>query len=168
MIFLGLGSNLGDKRSNIIRALNRLTATGDIQIRQVSSLYETEPMGFLEQPSFFNAVAAIETPQPPQALLHTCLAVEKELGRIRVAHWGPRTIDIDLLLYHDQVIQSEALTLPHPQMHLRPFVLIPLLEIAPGLKLSGQGLPELLAACEPVAVVPVERIGWSVEKHEYQ
>lgn len=167
MIFLGLGSNLGDKRSHIVLALNRLTAAG-VRICQVSSLYETEPMGFLEQPSFFNAVAAVETPQLPLDLLHTCLAVEKELGRVRVVHWGPRTIDIDLLLYHDQVIQSDALTLPHPQMHLRPFVLIPLLEIAPGLKLSGRSLPELLAACEPVAVVLAGRTGWSVEKHEYQ
>lgn len=130
MILLGLGSNIGDRESNIINAIRKLESTGKISIEKVSSLYSTEPVGVQDQPEFLNAVIAIDTNLSPGELLTVCLNVEKTMGRTRNERWGPRNIDIDILTYRDVVINSRKLCLPHPYLHERNFVLIPLNEIA--------------------------------------
>jgi len=154
MIALGLGSNLGNRAENIMNALNCLCANYPITLLQVSSLYETAPVGFLNQPSFLNAVAEIQTLLDPLSLLEACLQTEKLLGRIRDIKWGPRSIDIDLLLYHAIRLESEALTLPHPFLHERRFVLEPLLEIAQDAMLvDGQTAAQMLTQLEDKAEV---------------
>lgn len=146
MIILGLGSNLGSRSDNIINALNFLSANNPIIIQQVSSLYETAPIGFLSQPPFLNAVAEIQTSLEPFSLLEACLQTEKLMGRIRDIRWGPRIIDIDLLFYHNVKMQSETLILPHPCLHERRFVLQPLAEITSDILVgNGQTIAELLA-----------------------
>lgn len=130
MIFLGLGSNIGEREENILAALRALRSHEAIEVKIVSSLYETEPFGVKEQPDFLNAVAGIATNLSPQQLLTECLQIEKVLGRIRDKRWAPRVIDIDLLLYHNEIIESENLTIPHKFLTERKFVLVPLAEIA--------------------------------------
>ncbi len=132
--FLSLGSNLGDRESNIRRALD-LLARRNVCIVRVSSMYETEPVGFTDQPDFINAVAEVDTDLSPPELLHTVLGVEREMGRVRNLRWGPRVIDIDILLYDELRVDTEELTIPHPRMMERAFVLAPLAETAPDLVL---------------------------------
>ena len=129
--YIGIGSNVGDRKENIRRALAMLERAG--RVAKVSSLYCTDPVGRAEQGEFLNAVAALETDLPPSQLLIRCSAIEYELGRQRGMRWGPRTIDLDILLYGDQRVQDldPALTVPHPLMAERRFVLVPLAEIAP-------------------------------------
>lgn len=149
MIALGLGSNLGNRSDNIINALNYLSANNPITILQVSSLYETAPVGFLDQPSFLNVVTEIQTELEPLSLLEACLQTEKMMGRTRNIRWGPRSIDIDLLFYHTIKVESEALTLPHPCLHERRFVLEPLAEIASDIVIGeGQTVSQSLAKLE--------------------
>ena len=136
--FIGLGSNLGDRLGNIARALERLGRAPGTDVVQVSSMYATEPVGKADQPEFFNAVAELRTGQEPGELLDTCLAVERELGRVRRERWGPRTIDLDILVYDELRADGPRLQLPHPRMCERAFVLIPLAEIAPGLVIDGR------------------------------
>lgn len=148
MIFLGLGSNLGDREGNIASALDILAAHPQIRLHLVSALYQTAPVGYTDQPDFLNAVAGIETSLSPQELLDVCLETERRLGRVRTQRWGPRTIDIDLLVFDDLVCQSERLNLPHPRMKERCFVLMPLAEIAPDVQLPGGQTPrQLLQSC---------------------
>ena len=128
--FLSLGSNLGDRAKNLADAAKRIERFALVQKR--SSLYETEPVGVREQPWFLNCVLQIETELEPVELLHALLNVERAMGRERNVPKGPRNIDIDLLLYDDQIINTAELTLPHPAMHERRFALQPLAEIAPG------------------------------------
>jgi 2-amino-4-hydroxy-6-hydroxymethyldihydropteridine diphosphokinase len=144
--YLGLGSNLGDRRKNLAEAVRRLHAGPAIQVAQVSPVYESSPVGVIAQPDFLNLVVQVATPQTPHELLAECLRIETDLGRVRQERWGPRTIDIDLLLYGDARIDDERLTVPHPQMHERSFVIVPLAEIAPELKLDGKPISELAAA----------------------
>jgi 2-amino-4-hydroxy-6-hydroxymethyldihydropteridine diphosphokinase len=132
--YLSLGANLGDRAGNLAAALARLEAAG-VRVERVSSLYETAPVGGPPQPPYLNLVARVETSLPPRELLRLCLAVEAELGRVRTVHWGPRTVDIDLLLYEGATSDDLELTLPHPRMAERQFVLVPLAEIAPDLRL---------------------------------
>ncbi|MDI3316650.1 MAG: 2-amino-4-hydroxy-6-hydroxymethyldihydropteridine diphosphokinase [Bacillota bacterium] len=135
--FLGLGSNLGEREEALRSALRLLGAEAGIRVRRVAGLWETEPLGFREQPWFLNTVAEVETGLPPEELLARALAVEARLGRVRGLRWGPRTIDIDLL-WLDGVERSGAeLTLPHPRMQERAFVLAPLAELEPDLRLGG-------------------------------
>jgi 2-amino-4-hydroxy-6-hydroxymethyldihydropteridine diphosphokinase len=129
IVYIGLGSNAGDKMATCLRALELLGKKG--RVMRVSSFYCTEPVGFPDQESFLNAVAEIETTLSPLALLAACHVIEDELGRRRLLRWGPRTIDLDILLYGDQVIDNAELTIPHPLMATRRFVLVPLGEIAP-------------------------------------
>ena len=129
-IFLGLGSNLGDREKNIMQATYLLAEHPGITVEKVSSLYETQPVGLTDQSYFLNAVLWISTNFSPENLLKLCLAVESQLGRTRKIHWGPRCIDIDLLVYGEVIMTTDLLTLPHPYMHKRRFVLIPLQEIA--------------------------------------
>jgi 2-amino-4-hydroxy-6-hydroxymethyldihydropteridine diphosphokinase len=130
-VFLGLGSNVGDRASTIAKAIQELSALPDATFIRSSSLYETEPWGNHDQPAFLNAVVEIATQMQPHELLSNTLAIEARLGRVREERWGPRTMDIDILLYDDLVMDDSILTIPHPRMRERRFVLVPLLEIAP-------------------------------------
>ena len=133
--YLSLGSNLGDREANVRKALDLLADR--MTLMKVSSLYETAPIGVTDQNDFFNAVALIETDLDPTDLLDAILDIEKIVGRVRNLRWGPRVIDIDILLYDDVEISTLELTIPHPEMMNRAFVLIPLAEIAPDLELPG-------------------------------
>lgn len=128
--YIGIGSNVGDKEGNCRKAMGLLTEAG--RVIGTSSLYLTEPVGYKEQEDFINAVAAVETGHSPADLLAICRSIEDEMGRIRTVPWGPRTIDLDILLYGDAVVELPNLVIPHPLMATRKFVLAPLVEIAPG------------------------------------
>lgn len=128
-VFLALGSNLGDRRANIEGALARFGSTG-VCVLRISSFYQTEPVGYRPQPWFFNCAAEVETDLMPLQLLRRCQAIQRELGRRPGMRNGPRAIDIDILLYDNAVIHSSELTIPHPHMAERRFVLVPLSEIA--------------------------------------
>jgi 2-amino-4-hydroxy-6-hydroxymethyldihydropteridine diphosphokinase len=129
--FVGLGSNLADPIQQVSRALDALDKLPQTRVLHRSSLYRSAPVGYLEQPDFINAVAQLETTLAPRALLDALLALELECGRTREFVNAPRTLDLDVLLYDDLLHHEHGLTIPHPQMHLRSFVLQPLLEIAP-------------------------------------
>ena len=143
LAYVGLGSNLGDRRALIAGALDRL------QPRRVSSIVETEPWGVTDQPRFLNAVAEIETELAPGALLDRLLDLERDLGRVRAERWGARTMDLDLLLYGDRQMNTPSLTVPHPRLHERLFVLEGLAELCPDLRVPGpdRTVRELLEAC---------------------
>ncbi|CAH1658423.1 2-amino-4-hydroxy-6-hydroxymethyldihydropteridinepyrophosphokinase [Hyphomicrobiales bacterium] len=143
--YICLGSNLGDKRATIARALDVLAQVSGIAVTARSSDYRTPPWGKLDQDWFVNACARIDTALTPEALLAQCLAVERQLGRERRERWGPRVIDIDLLTYGDRVIATDSLTLPHPHLTQRAFVLVPLCEIAPKLTINGRPVANWLA-----------------------
>ena len=127
--YVALGSNLGDREENLRSALIHLSAN-DVQVVKVSTFIETEPYGVTDQPGFVNAVCQVETNLAPLELLRLLLSIEQEMGRVRLRRWGERNIDLDLLLYEDACVVSEELTLPHPDMQNRDFVLLPLAEIA--------------------------------------
>lgn len=129
--YIGLGSNLGDRLSYCQRAAEAIRHFQDTTLIRLSSYYETEPLEVSDQDWFINGVVAIRTALPPQELLSACQKVEENLGRKRMIRYGPRTIDLDLLLYGQRVVGTDRLTLPHPKLHLRRFVLVPLVEIAP-------------------------------------
>jgi len=132
--YVALGANLGDRRANILSALARLRAIDGVRVTKVSSLLENPAIGGpADSPPFLNAAAEIETTLPARQLLHALLDVERQLGRERREKWGPRVIDLDLLLYGDRVVDESELHVPHPLMHERLFVLQPLAEIAPEL-----------------------------------
>ncbi|MDF2929615.1 MAG: folK [Anaerospora sp.] len=140
--YIGLGSNMGDRERYLREAVARLATVDGIQISRVSSMYETEPVGFTDQPPFLNAVAVIETILSAEQLLSACMKVERSLLRVRDVRWGPRTIDMDILLYGNSHICSPELTVPHPRLHERLFVIIPLLEVEPMLTLNGKTLEQ--------------------------
>ena len=127
--YVALGSNLGDREENLRTALKHLQENG-VDVIKTSTFIETEPYGVTDQPGFVNAVCQVETELAPLELLRLLLSIEQEMGRVRLRRWGERNIDLDLLLYEDAVLESEELTLPHPDMQNRDFVLIPLAEIA--------------------------------------
>lgn len=132
IVYVGLGSNLGDRLLLLARAVH-LLATPRVKIGAVSSVYETAPQGIIDQPSFLNLVVQVETDLPPRELLGHTQAIEAELGRVRDLRWGPRTVDLDILLYGDQVLDEDGFQIPHAQMVQRAFVLVPLLELNPDL-----------------------------------
>jgi 2-amino-4-hydroxy-6-hydroxymethyldihydropteridine diphosphokinase len=144
---VGLGSNLDDPVQQVVRALDVLAAHPDLRLLRRSRLYRSMPWGRADQPAFINAVAEIETALAPQALLQTLLDIERGLGRIRedTPRWGPRVIDLDLLLYDDRIIDEDGLRVPHPHLHERAFVLLPLNELGPERIIPGHAtVAELL------------------------
>ena len=146
-VFVGLGSNLDDPQDQILRALQALDGLPHTRMLARSSLYRSAPVGYLEQPDFINAVAQLETALSPRALLDALLGLERESGRTREFRNAPRTLDLDVLLYDDLRCHEHGLTIPHPQMHLRAFVLRPLLEIAPACVIPGIGKAEEALQC---------------------
>lgn len=135
--YLALGANLGDRLANLQRAVDELAATPGIRVVRSSRVYETEPVGGPEQPEYLNAVLEVETDLDPHAVLEACLAVEARMGRVRTERWGPRPIDVDVLTYGTETIDEPDLTVPHPRMHERGFVLVPLAELDADPPLPG-------------------------------
>ena len=144
-VYLGLGSNLGNRQANMEKALKLLDDT--LQIELISSVYETEPVGYVEQPMFLNAVCRGQTELGPLQLLSLVKGIEVSLGRVSSFPNAPRPIDLDIIFYGDMIMQTPELTIPHPRLEERAFVLIPLLEITPDLchPLSGESLKDLVA-----------------------
>jgi 2-amino-4-hydroxy-6-hydroxymethyldihydropteridine diphosphokinase len=155
--YVGIGSNLRDPLVQVRAAIVALGAIDSTRVSACSSLYRSTPVGFAEQPDFINAVAALDTVQDARSLLDCLLAIEQARGRERTLPNGPRVLDLDLLLFDDVRVGGESLTVPHPRMHVRAFVLIPLIEIAPRIIVPGHGSAvELLARVEQTGI---ERIG---------
>ena len=145
--YVGLGANLGPREITLLRAIGLLGSEPGVEVLEVSRLRETDPVGNVDQPEFLNGAVAVETSLSPRELLDALLRVERELGRVRDGtQWGPRTIDLDLLVYGDEVVDEPELRVPHPRLHERRFALEPLAELEPGLVVPGHGaVSELLA-----------------------
>ena len=138
--YVGLGANIGDRAATLSRAVELLSAEDNVEVLVVSSFRETDPVGVVDQPPFLNGAAVLETALDPRELLDTLLRVERELGRVRDGtRWGPRTIDLDLLLYDERTLDEPGLRVPHPRLHERRFALEPLAELAPSVEIPGQG-----------------------------
>lgn len=149
--FLGLGSNLGDRLDHLQRAVDLLHDTDGVRVDGVSSVYETEPVGGPEQGAFLNVAVRVASRRGPWRLLRACQAVERKLGRVREVRWGPRTIDVDILLYEGRVVALPGLEIPHPRLAERPFALVPLIEVAPGETMpDGRRLSSLLVDLAPI------------------
>jgi 2-amino-4-hydroxy-6-hydroxymethyldihydropteridine diphosphokinase len=147
LVYIGLGSNLGDREATIRRALELLAADGAIEVEAVSSLRETEPVGYVDQPRFLNGAAALRTELAPRAVLERLQQVEAALGRDRTGRrFGPRTIDLDLLLYDGVQVDEPGLEIPHPRLVERRFVLEPLAELDSTLEVPGRGSVQALLA----------------------
>ncbi len=144
--FIGLGSNLGDREASLRQALEHLAQAPETVVVRASSLYDTEPVGVEDQPHFLNAVAQLETQLTPRQLLWNLMLIERRLGRVRAQRWGPRTIDLDLLLYEDAIIEDDDFQVPHPELSKRSFVLVPLVELEPLLvhPVTGETMLALL------------------------
>lgn len=147
LAYIGLGSNLEDPLAQVIRAFDELASIPSTSLLARSAIYTSRPVG-PEQPDFINAAALLDTQLAPLALLDALQAIEQAHQRVRIQHWGPRTLDLDLLLYADHIIQHERLTVPHHYLTQRSFVLYPLADITPNLRLpDGTPLPDLLSRC---------------------
>ena len=156
--YVGMGANLGEPRAQLLAAWDALGRIEDTRAIERSSLYRSAPIGYAEQPAFLNCVAKLETALPPHALLAQLQQIERNLGRERSFRNAPRTIDLDLLLYGSETLETPGLTLPHPRMHERAFVLVPLLELDGDAMIPGRGkAAHLLRAC---VGQPVERVDW--------
>lgn len=163
--YLGLGSNLGDRMGNLGAALKMLETGGDCEVAAVSSAYLTRPVGVEDQPDFVNAVAVVRTTLSPAQLLQRCLDVESRLGRRRTLRWGPRVIDIDILTYsvcsESVAVREDSLSIPHPRMMERAFVLVPLAEIAPDLLLvDGSTALQAAGRVDREGVRPIADSRW--------
>ncbi|MGR6981544.1 2-amino-4-hydroxy-6-hydroxymethyldihydropteridine diphosphokinase [Testudinibacter sp. P27/CKL/0425] len=156
--YIALGSNLATPIEQLKSAVSSLENLTQTELIAVSSFYRSKPLGPQDQPDFVNAVATIETELSPLALLDALQQIEQQQGRVRLRRWGERTLDLDILLYGDQVIQSERLTVPHYDMHNREFVIVPLYEIAPHLQLpSGKKLSEYVIQFEKNSMEVIEQ-----------
>lgn len=158
---IGMGANLGDRAATLREAVSRLARLGCITA--VSSLYETDPVGYREQPPFLNAVVALETALAPTDLFHALIEIERDLGRRRTFRNAPRTLDLDVLLVGELIFETKDLTLPHPRMHERAFVLVPLAEIAPHAihPVLGLSISDVLSALpDQGAIEPWAKPGW--------
>jgi len=137
--YVGLGANLGAREETLRRALELLAAADGVSLLAVSQLRETEPVGVVDQPPFLNGAAALKTTHTARELLDLLLTIEASLGRVREERWGPRTVDLDLLVYGDEIVDAPGLRVPHPHLHERRFALEPLAELAPELDVPGRG-----------------------------
>ncbi|GBF32120.1 2-amino-4-hydroxy-6-hydroxymethyldihydropteridine pyrophosphokinase [Desulfocucumis palustris] len=137
--YIGLGSNMGDKEANIRQAVEMVANIPGVLVTGVAPLYKTEPLGFTRQDWFLNTVAEIGTDVAPLSLLHSLQEIENKMGRVRTIHWGPRTIDLDMLLYGRECINLPELTVPHPRMGERAFVLVPLSRLKQDISIPGLG-----------------------------
>ncbi|MBN4073906.1 MAG: 2-amino-4-hydroxy-6-hydroxymethyldihydropteridine diphosphokinase [Gammaproteobacteria bacterium] len=156
--YIGFGGNVGDVVSNIATARRALDELFRVNVLKHSSLYVSKPHGDVEQDDYINAVSAYHTSLSPSQLLKEMIVIENRLGRVREVRWGPRTIDIDLLLHGEQIVDTDILTLPHPLIYEREFVLYPLNEISPSLFIPEQGmLPVLMEFCPPNDLYMLER-----------
>jgi 2-amino-4-hydroxy-6-hydroxymethyldihydropteridine diphosphokinase len=148
--YIALGSNVGDRLAFLRSAVARLGDTPDLQITHLSSVYETEPIGVTDQRWFLNAVVEVDTSLDAPCLLVHTQAIERGLARVTTRHWGPRTIDLDILLFGDLTLHTPSLTIPHPELHRRAFVMMPLLELAPGIRLpDGTAVAACLESLAP-------------------
>ncbi|MBQ0140070.1 MAG: 2-amino-4-hydroxy-6-hydroxymethyldihydropteridine diphosphokinase [Kurthia sp.] len=145
--YISLGSNMGDKVESLRQAVELLHQNSSIEVTKVSSIYDTDPVGYEDQDVFMNLVVEVETTLSSEALLIVCQAIEQQLKRVRIIRWGPRTMDLDIILYGNEVIHTDNLIVPHPRMHERAFVLVPLAEIAPNVvqPVENTSITELLA-----------------------
>ncbi|WP_454701592.1 2-amino-4-hydroxy-6-hydroxymethyldihydropteridine diphosphokinase [Agrobacterium burrii] len=150
---LGLGGNIGDPAAAMAKALHELDTHENCRLLAVSGLYRTPPWGKTDQADFFNCCALVETSLKAPALLQLCLDIEKGMKRVRTERWGPRTIDIDVLTYGDEVIATESIEVPHPRMTERAFVLMPLAEIAPNIDVRGKPVREWLQQADRSGIV---------------
>jgi len=137
--YVGLGANIGPREVTLLRAVDLLAEADDVDVLAVSQLRETDPVGMVDQPGFLNGAARIDTSLPPRALLELLLRIEQSLGRMREERWGPRTVDLDLLVYGDLIVDEPGLRVPHPRLHERRFALEPLAELDPELVVPGLG-----------------------------
>jgi 2-amino-4-hydroxy-6-hydroxymethyldihydropteridine diphosphokinase len=154
-VLIGLGGNLGDPAASMREALRLIDAHEACKVSQVSSFWRTPPWGKTDQPDFINACASVETSLTPQAFLALCLGIEKKLHRIRTERWGPRSIDIDILFFGDRTIGEEGLTVPHPSIAERAFVLVPLAEIAGEVALNGRTVRQWAEGCDKGGMVQI-------------
>jgi len=138
--YLSAGSNMGDREACLRKAAIRLNGLPGTELDRVSSIYETDPVGYEDQDEFLNMVFRLRTSLGAEDLLDACLGIEAEIGRVRTVRWGPRVCDLDILLFNDENMETEKLTVPHPRMHERAFVLVPLLEVDPDLPEALKGL----------------------------
>lgn len=157
---IGLGSNLGDRQAQITLALDSLAMHPQIDIVAVSALYETPPWGKTDQPAFLNAAVLVETGLAPRTLLEAVLGIERSLGRLRNELWGPRTIDLDILVYGEETVDEPGLTIPHPRIHERAFVIKPLADIAPDIVIAGRSVKDWLATLDTSDIETVAEAGW--------
>jgi len=159
-VALGLGSNMGDRQNHITLALDSLAMHPGIDMIAVSGLYETPPWGKTDQPAFLNAAVLIETDLAPRTLLEAVLGIERSLGRVRGQLWGPRTIDVDILLYGDTKVDEPGLTIPHPRIHERAFVIRPLADVLPGAVIAGRSVSDWLQTLDVSGIETVADAGW--------
>ena len=154
-VFLSLGSNLGKRLENLRRAIDKIGGSDQIKVIKASPVYETEPVGVKSQEWFLNLALEVQTSLEPSALLERLLSIEDQMGRKREERWGPRSVDLDILLYDNRIVDSDRLTIPHPRMHERRFVLLPLAQIAPRFSHPRlkKSVEELLASCEDRSAV---------------
>jgi 2-amino-4-hydroxy-6-hydroxymethyldihydropteridine diphosphokinase len=157
---LGLGGNIGDTRTLMAQALKELASTPGIALNAVSALYETPPWGKTDQPPFLNAAALIETTLSPRDLLDAILEVERKLGRHRAERWGPRTVDIDILLFGEDAVDEPGLKIPHPHLHERAFALRPLVDVLPGAAFAGCRAEDWLAQLGQIRMKRIAASGW--------
>lgn len=158
-VLIGLGGNMGDPAAAMAEALRLLGDTPGVRVVAASRLYRTPPWGKLDQPEFLNACAILDVDLEPQALLELALDLETRLKRVRLERWGPRTIDIDVLAYGQSRIETPTLTLPHPRIRERAFVLMPLAELAPDLMIEGQTVRHWLGQLDVAGIEPVTKDG---------
>ena len=149
LAYVGLGANLGPREITLLRAVDLLAETDGVEVLAVSQLRETEPVGVVEQPLFLNGAVALDTSLSPRELLDRLLEIERRLGRVRDVRWGPRLVDLDLLVYGDRQVDEPGLRVPHSRLHERRFALEPLAELDPDLEIPGYGpMSDLLAALD--------------------
>lgn len=155
--YIGIGGNVGDVFENMKSALNLLNEHSSISVNQISNIYKTPPWGIEDQDWFLNACISVETTLTAQELLKSCLEVEVALKRIREIRWGPRTIDLDVLVFGEENIAQENLQVPHPRMHERAFVLMPMADIAPDLFLNGKTISQWLEAIDATGIQKTDK-----------